>query len=499
MAANGNLMPKQLPLELLKTIVECVPSFVDLLRIRLVNSTFHDIVTPLVFRSVTVQNTTRSVNNFDRILTSASLKVCIKKISYCDVFSDEDGCMLTEEDVAPLNFRSLRPRYGDEEFFIIETLRKAFARLHELPALREVILNLNPLFDEGVRDRDTWNTYYPSWRYQDATIGQLWKIWRALRLSSLTIHNLLGWRDQDTEWDGYPLFDGLSHLHLSIASSPRIGLYNQNSFAKLWKTTIQDGLHRLMPGCTYRGPSPPPLSSSLSRDLTSLTLHSDQVVGIIPALSFAGLTFPGLTQLSLKLIFFDERTGTEDFIMRHHSTLTKLELFNCSIFVSDVEQGPARLWSQVWSHFANGLDELVYLHVQRTIPKDACDHQHDSDFNESDSDSDVDLDSGLDSDSNSDSNFHSHSHSPSHSHSHSHSESYSHSRPHVHSHFHYHAHLDSDLDPHAERPVPKFRYHIHHQGLGYLPNPTIRDAEEDLALEDLCATVTRRGGWAASD
>ncbi|THH17697.1 hypothetical protein EW146_g3172 [Bondarzewia mesenterica] len=485
-AVLGALMPKQLPLELLKSIVECIPSLVDLLKIRLVNSTFYDLATPLAFRAVTVQNTTRSVNNFDRVLKSASLKVCIKKISYCDVFSDEDGCMLTEEDVAPLDLQSLRPRQGKEEYYIMWTLQQTFSRLRELPALREVILNFNPVFDEEAQDEDRC-AYYPSWRYQEATIGELWKIWRALRLSSLTIHNLLGWRDRDTEWDSYPLFDGLSHLHLSVVSSPRIGMYLEDFFVQLWKRTIQDGLHRLVPEFTSTRSSPPPLSSSLSRGLTSLTLHSDQLVGIVPALSFAGLTFPGLTQLSLKLIFFDERTGTEDFIMRHHSTLTKLELLNCSIFISVIEQGPARSWSQVWSRFANGLDALVYLHVQRTIPKGACDHQHQSDSSDSDSDSDADSDS----DSNPDSNSHSHCF---HSHSHSHC-SHSHSHPHCHF-----PSPHSDSDAHAEQPGPAPAYHLHILTMGYMLNPHIvSDAEGDVALEDLCAAVTRRGGWAASD
>lgn len=70
----------------------------------------------------------------------------------------------------------------------------------------------------------------------------------------------------------------------------------------------------------------------------SLTLRSDQYIGLIPQSFFNDLSFPHLTSLSLTSIIFDcsyypdnvkPDSSSEDFIIRHKSTLTYLELIAC--------------------------------------------------------------------------------------------------------------------------------------------------------------------------
>ncbi|THH13714.1 hypothetical protein EW146_g6537 [Bondarzewia mesenterica] len=132
------------------------------------NSTFYHWATPLAFRTVAVENTTRSIHNFNRILDSPRQKFASQISATVTCFP-----ALIVATVHSLNdLQSLRPREGFEELSIIDLLGKAFARLHELPMLRGVTINLNPEYDKECTTEDNTG-YYPSWRYQEAMVGEL--------------------------------------------------------------------------------------------------------------------------------------------------------------------------------------------------------------------------------------------------------------------------------------------------------------------------------------
>ena len=107
-----------------------------------------------------------------------------------------------------------------------------------------------------------------------------------------------------------------------------------------------------------------PLSLILSRSLTSLTLHSDLDVGVVPRVDFSQLDFPALASLSLQMILFNEETHVEDFIVRHKHTLKSLHLVGCHITFFGLAKGPPQVWSQIWARFADELEALVQLLVQ---------------------------------------------------------------------------------------------------------------------------------------
>ena len=104
--------------------------------------------------------------------------------------------------------------------------------------------------------------------------------------------------------------------------------------------------------------------ASLSRSLTSFTLHSDLDVGVVPRVEFSQLDFPALASLSLRMILFNEETHVEDFIVRHKLTLKSLHLAQCHIASRDLLDGPPQVWSQIWIRFADELEALVQLSVE---------------------------------------------------------------------------------------------------------------------------------------
>ena len=71
-----------LPYELLKIIVDEVPNHQDLLRIRLVNTTFRALATPRVFRWFRVCGTAQNANAINEIARHETLAGCIQGIVF---------------------------------------------------------------------------------------------------------------------------------------------------------------------------------------------------------------------------------------------------------------------------------------------------------------------------------------------------------------------------------------------------------------------------------
>ncbi|ETW80566.1 hypothetical protein HETIRDRAFT_452132 [Heterobasidion irregulare TC 32-1] len=103
------------------------------------------------------------------------------------------------------------------------------------------------------------------------------------------------------------------------------------------------------------------LSSSFGR--TWFSLHSNIDVGVIAKIDFLGPHFPALRSISLGCILFNEETHVEDFIVRHRRTLRSLWLHSCRIAIHGPGQGPPRFWSEVFTRFADVLEELTGVFV----------------------------------------------------------------------------------------------------------------------------------------
>lgn len=106
--------------------------------------------------------------------------------------------------------------------------------------------------------------------------------------------------------------------------------------------------------------------------LTDLTLRSDVNFGASSGLSFNGLHFPHLCSLSLRHLVLEASVGLEPFILRHATSLARLELIACMLPAGLVSYplpwtppppSSDRCWDSVWDSFAAELNTLVALHV----------------------------------------------------------------------------------------------------------------------------------------
>ncbi|KAH8986874.1 hypothetical protein EDB92DRAFT_2020388 [Lactarius akahatsu] len=112
----------------------------------------------------------------------------------------------------------------------------------------------------------------------------------------------------------------------------------------------------------------------MQHTLTELTLHSSAYVGALFGLSFAGLHFPHLCALSLRMVVFEPSVGALNYILRHAATLARLELLRCKLLHPDFPSPTAHAWDEesspepdsweyTWNRFAADLTALVALHI----------------------------------------------------------------------------------------------------------------------------------------
>ncbi|ETW80567.1 hypothetical protein HETIRDRAFT_427592 [Heterobasidion irregulare TC 32-1] len=132
-----------------------------------------------------------------------------------------------------------------------------------------------------------------------------------------------------------------------VDHSKKIDLMDSaNSFVEFWQHAVQHQVLNTL--------------ASHPQSLTEFSLHSDIDVGIVAKIDFSDLHFPALTFISLTGILFNEETHVEDFIVRHKRTLRTLSLQSCNIAIHDPIQGPPRFWSQIYTRFADVLEELMW-------------------------------------------------------------------------------------------------------------------------------------------
>lgn len=104
--------------------------------------------------------------------------------------------------------------------------------------------------------------------------------------------------------------------------------------------------------------------------LTELILHSSVCIWPSSGFSLTGLHFPHLTALSVRNLIFVPSVGVEPFILRHASTLARLELLACKPpayrELPPFEWSPPSsdyCWDTIWDRFAMELTALVTLNV----------------------------------------------------------------------------------------------------------------------------------------
>ena len=229
-----------------------------------------------------------------------------------------------------------------------------FSCINTLPALKTLSLFFFPYFGEELYEEDD----QPSAAFRlQLTILDALTYFPLPSLTSLTITGFIAYHNAIFDTRGFrALFEGLTYLRVAVVSDWTYrGGYALDHLVEFWETTVQQRI--LEP------------RAALTQSLTALTLHSDQAVGVIPALDWSHLAFPRLARLALMKIVFDEDTrSAEDFVARHARTLAALELCECRSVVHNRRAGPARVWAQVWDRLAaemRALTTLVVAHADR--------------------------------------------------------------------------------------------------------------------------------------
>ena len=240
----------------------------------------------------------------------------------------------------------------DEE---AKAIRMAFAynmsRLHLLPSLCELDLN----FFSGM----VWQTVESA---QDGTITmshpskyfmlQSFIMQAFLKpqtgrppplLRSLTLNNLIPFPAPEYQSEVFESI--MSNLHSFSMSAHALrfkGRRGEDMWSWFWSEMV-----------------PERFLEPAQKNLTSLTLVSDQPIGQFPTVDLSWLRFSHLTDLTLSGFTFNEQCFTEDFIVHHSHTLQSLTLDTCSMHLGGNNTTPVRSWALVYERFAGRLTALL--------------------------------------------------------------------------------------------------------------------------------------------
>ncbi|KAA1473994.1 hypothetical protein DENSPDRAFT_840541 [Dentipellis sp. KUC8613] len=328
------------PVEILWSISHNVVSPHDLRSLRATNKTFRAIATPSAFRRLLVRDRVKSAEGFKHILEDEAITPYVQEVVFHDASAKYDGSMTDWDDDTG----------NDDVEKTIETLQTAFSLLSRLQKLTILRLVFHPIWVEQ-HDEDIYDIS-DELRTELAVLTGVAAASPSLTLHSLTFLNLTSFPNEVFEQSTFQsLLSSLQHFHVAnkTVGFAHEGFNSLDPYVDFWERTIPRLF--LLP------------ASAPTAALTSLALHSDEDIGLIPEFSFAGLHYPRLTSLSLRRIFFHETTGTEEFILRHKDTLTRLELKECRIAVEEFAEAPSEYWSAVYRHLADGLEHLIDLVV----------------------------------------------------------------------------------------------------------------------------------------
>jgi hypothetical protein len=234
----------------------------------------------------------------------------------------------------------------------IHELASSFSRIHQLPHLETINLIFYPIYNNRVNSDDGSRLAVQA-SILDA-LAASFKVHVPSKLTSLSLYNL---RTSDLpSLESAPFQNFLTTmrcLHLTVLFD---GSPDGRTFDGRW--------------CSFWSTSCPRILKPTQQSLADLTLHSDVFLGASSGLSLTELHFSQLTALSLRKLVFEPSVGIEPFILRHTSTLARLELLACKLPIYfDPPQLPwgsppsGCCWDSIWDRFATELPALVVLHV----------------------------------------------------------------------------------------------------------------------------------------
>ncbi|KAJ7635134.1 hypothetical protein FB45DRAFT_910867 [Roridomyces roridus] len=310
----------QLALELLQTILSLLER-PELLVVRMANQTLRTLATPLALQEVGVRDTVASAERFIALKESASQDI-IQSVRTVVFRDSTDGWT----DVP------------DEESRLVQVPRAMSDLNSVFPQLTALRLEFTEFFYEDVFS-DTESTYWL--KLQHAILEAV----TSTRLKSLTLYNLITMPSPLFASDAFAAF--LSPLEtLDIET--------------LGPDTLTEGVFSAEPLDEFWAQMGGVLSAAQS--VSSLRLHSHELLGSFPTLTLPIKPFPNLTSLHLTGLCA-QNEGIESFLLLHASTLQCLTLNKCPLYGDEREY--ARPWAAVIHTLDSdaGLTELVELNV----------------------------------------------------------------------------------------------------------------------------------------
>ncbi|KAG1744941.1 uncharacterized protein EDB91DRAFT_1246471 [Suillus paluster] len=314
---------RDLPVEIINVVVENVSSTTDLLQLRCLNWTYRDLVTPIVFSKIHVQNSTKSAQNCQQIIGAPHLATYVRELVYD---SRDDGYVEDTLEVAELE----------------EALTEAFCAISALPRLERLVANFWPSFvsqsGKEVRESPFWFT-----NRQLTVTHAIYHGMKTSRLSSLSLNNVVMMPASCYDFVSSLTNSPLSSLSLSVVPNAEISAWSGSK-------DINGSLGALLPPSNVT--------------LKSLVLRSPQGPYHSLTTQLSSCHYPALESLVLENIVFDQTPSAdsvEEFVLRHKNSLRRLELQSCASHVG-APLFDARPWSSIWQRWAaelTGLRELV--------------------------------------------------------------------------------------------------------------------------------------------
>ena len=271
-----------LPYELLKMIVDEVPDRKDLRRIRTVNKTFCALATPRVFQRYSVDGTAENATAINEIARRETLAKCIKHIKFSPQLFYSPGSELYYTVLASRGrLNVIRQARSKERLSAwLEDITTAFSSLHNLAALKSLILSFFPPYLTLGDVSDEMS------RLQRTVLSTILQQPSLPPLTTLSLFGLAPFHDPMFDLPSFQnLFLSLAHLDITFHHE---GLWRpclRDSFIEFWQNVVQLRIFGTL--------------ASHPQSLTELCLHSNIDVGIVARIDFSGLHFPALRFVSL--------------------------------------------------------------------------------------------------------------------------------------------------------------------------------------------------------
>ncbi|KAJ7026959.1 hypothetical protein C8F04DRAFT_100641 [Mycena alexandri] len=284
-----------LPTELLLAIFGWVEDNSVLFNLRLVSKTFDAVATPFAFHVLTVKEE----------ISSVEALVCLQNCG---------GAVV--EAVKELIFKGSGKAMDYQAAGLVrKAVLAAFSRLRKFRNLASLRLELYSFPAESATIEDL----FPLLFLQMELFSEL-AAHPPPTLVSLTLDNLIPFDTHTYVEETFQhIFRTLKTLRISVLSRVYTNVESNRLF---WASSI------------------PHMLRSARECLTSLTLLSDQPVGVGPIVHLAELHFPSLVSLRLRHFVLDPPVVADEhsdhdvlaFILRHGATLTRLALDECAVY-----------------------------------------------------------------------------------------------------------------------------------------------------------------------